>query len=182
MRMRKKHLIGAGLFVIAFLGSTLLFQPRTHPSDQDMIDYFNKHRTDFDRLVRMADEDDSVRAINPDHVILNNYGIWPKNTQEGFSNERWNEYQNVFARLSEYNVSFLHNMGDQIRIVASIDSSSLDNLEAIVIEKGYAFSIEEPAPLVSSLDEMGFESEGTYFRRIDKHWYLYHEWGISKPE
>ena len=182
MGIPKKHLIGAGLFVVAFLASTLLFQPPLHPSDQEMIDYFNKHRTDFDRLVYMAEEDDSVRRIYPHSVMLNDFRMWPDNTQEGFSNERFNQYRSVFAQLSEYGINMLYHIGDQIQIPGSIASSELDNLESIVVVKGYVYSVKEPALLVSSLDEMGFDSEGTYYRRINDRWYLYHRWAISKPE
>ena len=180
--MRKRHLIGAGFFVIAFLGSTLLYDPRPHPSDEALINYFNNHRSDFDRLVSMALEDSSVRAIYSESVMLDDYKVWPATTSEGFSSDRWNEYRSVFARLSKYKIDCLTKKRDRIHIIASGDSSPLPGLDTIVIVKGYVYAVEEPAPLVSSLDEMGFDSTGTFFRRIDQHWYLYHEWGISKPE
>jgi hypothetical protein len=181
--MRKVHLIGAGLFVIAFWGSTLLCDSRPpHPTDKALTDYFNKHRTDFDRLVTMALEDGSLRAIYADEVMLSDYRIWPTRTAEGFSTGRWNEYQVLFARLSEYDIDSINKQSDQIQFTASIGVSPLDDLEDVVITKGYAYSVKEPAPLVGSLDEMGFDSVGTHYLRIGQYWYLYHDHGISKPE
>jgi hypothetical protein len=130
----------------------------------------------------MALEDSSVRAIYSESVMLDDYKVWPATTSEGFSSDRWNGYRSVFARLSKYKIDCLTKKRDRIHIIASGDSSPLPGLDAIVIVKGYVYAVEEPAPLVSSLDEMGFDSTGTFFRRIDQHWYLYHEWGISKPE
>ncbi|MBK7706953.1 MAG: hypothetical protein IPJ30_14615 [Acidobacteria bacterium] len=73
--------------------------------------------------------------------------------------------------------------GDILKFAsASIGVSDIDEQESIVISKGYAHSLKEPSPLVDSLDEMGFESRGTFYKRIDEHWYLFHDWGVSKPE
>ena len=180
--MRNKHLIGSGVFIIAFLGWALLYHPRPHPSDQTLIDYFNAHRCDFERLANMAREDDSVLAIYRDEVMLTNYEMWPTRTLEGFSHPRWNEYKSVFARLSELKINILNKKSDQIRLAASVDVSSLDERFATVITKGYAYSVKELPTLVDSLDEMGFDSEGTYYKKIDRHWYLYHEWSVNKPE
>lgn len=130
----------------------------------------------------MALEDTSLLAIYPEQAMFTGYALWPKTAVEGFSNERWQEYQSVFARLSEYEIKFINKDGNRIHITASIGVRPLDDLEAIVLDKGYAYSLTEPAPLVSSLDEMGFESRGVYYRKISDHWYLYHEWGLSKPE
>ena len=180
--MRNKHVIGAGVFLIAFLGSALLYHLRPHPSDQALIDYFHAHRTDFDALVNMAREDYSVRAIYSDQVMLDDFEIWPTSTLEGFSTARLNEYNSVFARLSKYEINSVRKESDQIRLAVSVNVSSFDERNAMTTTKGYAYSVKEPIWLVSSLDEMGFESEGTYYKKINQHWYLYHEWGINTPE
>ena len=57
-----------------------------------------------------------------------------------------------------------------------------DSYEYIVSEKGYAYSPTDPPGLVESLNGMGFESKGTFYKGIADHWYLYHEWGVGKPE
>ena len=181
--MRKKHVIGAAVFVAAVLGWALLYDPdTTHPSDQEMIEYFNSHRTDFDRLVNMAFEDRNVMSIYPRSVLLEHYGVWPTTTTEGFSYQRWEEYKRAFARFDKFRINSLDKELEMVQIPASVRVSPLDDLESIVIEKGYAFTARAPVRLVNSLDGMNFERKGTYYRQINEHWFLYHEWGISKPE
>jgi hypothetical protein len=75
--MRRKHAIGIALFLVITSGWALLYRSDPHPSDRALIDYFHSHKLDFDRLVSMANEDSSVRAIYPDQVILEGYRIWP---------------------------------------------------------------------------------------------------------
>lgn len=130
----------------------------------------------------MANEDSGVRAIYPNQVILEGYRIWPKDTAEGFTRQRWIEYQRVFSKLKEYDIKGFSKDSHIIHIVASIGVSDLDDYESIVITKGYAYSPEDPPALVESLDNMGFNSRGTYYKKIGENWYLYHDWGISKPE
>ena len=57
-----------------------------------------------------------------------------------------------------------------------------DSYEYIVSEKGYVYSLTEPPGFVASLNGMGFESKGTFYKKIADHWYLYHKWGVGKPE
>jgi hypothetical protein len=180
--MRRNHLIGIGLFLAISLSWALLYSPNPHPSDEALIEYFQKHQLDFDRLVSMANEDSGVRAIYPDQVMLEGYKIWPKGTEEGFTKQRWSEYQRLFAKLEEYDIAGFSKDSNMIQISASIGVSDLDDYESIVITKGYAYSLKEPSALVGSLDNMGFNSRGTYYKKIGGHWYLYHDWGISKPE
>jgi len=113
--------------------------------------------------------------------MLINYKIWPKDTEEGFTKQRWSEYQNVFAKLKEYHVN-IFTKASGVHISVSSDFSDTDDYGSIMIEKGYAYSLVEPAPLVESLDNMGFDNKGTYYRKIDEHWYLYHEWSVDEPE
>lgn len=180
--MRRKHFTGMALFMAITCAWVLLYRPDPHPSDEALIDYFQKHRLDFAKLVSMAHEDSEVRAIYPDYVMLEGYRIWPKNTEEGFTRRRRSEYQELFSKLKDYDIDGLSKDSKIIRIAASTGVSDLDGYESVVITKGYAYSPEDPHALVESLDDMGFNSRGTYYKKIGQDWYLYHDWGISKPE
>ena len=144
--MRKQHLIGAALFLIAFFGWTILYEPALHPSDQQMIEYFNDHRSDFEHLASIAVEDTYTK-------------------------------QSILREIK-----WVTMRSGRVKMSSSVVVSPQDDLEAIIIEKGYMYSLTEPTPLVDSLDAMNFDSRGTHYRRISEHWYLYHEWGVSKPE
>jgi len=180
--MRRKHFIGVGFFLAITFGWSLLYHPSLHPSDGALVEYFQEHQPDFDKLVGMANEDSGVRAIYPSLVVLKGYKIWPNDTAEGFTQQRWGEYQSLFANLEAYDIGGFSKDSNIIHITASRGVSDLDDYESIVITKGYAYSPEEPSPLVESLDGMGFDSRGTYYKKIGERWYLYHDWGISKPE
>jgi hypothetical protein len=180
--MRRKHAIGIALFLVITSGWALLYRSDPHPSDRALIDYFHSHKLDFDRLVSMANEDSSVRAIYPDQVILEGYRIWPENTAEGFTRQRWSEYQGIFSRLNKYGINSFSRDSHTIHITASTGVSGLDDYESVVITKGYAYIPDAPPSLVESLDNMGFDSRGTHYKKIGENWYLYHDWGISKPE
>ncbi|MFL6212056.1 MAG: hypothetical protein ACJ74W_24625 [Pyrinomonadaceae bacterium] len=130
----------------------------------------------------MAREDADMRAIYADQVMLANYKVWPINTGEGFTRQRWGEYQSLFAKLKGYDIDSLSKGASIIHIPASIVVSRSEDYESIVITKGYAYSLGEPVSLVESLNEMGFDSRDAYYKKIGEHWYLYHAWGVSKPE
>ena len=182
--MWRKHLFGFGLFLFVFLGFTL-FYLFNNPlaADKKLTADFVRHRANFEKLVRMANEDSGVMSVSKNYVLLNGYRSWQNDPQEGFSSKRWSEYKENFKQLGS---PFIHNIskeGDVIKISsASIAVSRIDDYESIVVSKGYAYSLKEPSPLVDSLDRMGFESNATFYKKIDEHWYLYFDSGTSKPE
>lgn len=181
--MYRKHLIGIGLSLLIFLGITSLFPYKTHISDQELIENFYSHRANFEKIARLADEDSGVQTVGKDYCALDGYEMWRKEGQEGFSTERWNEYKQLFDQLGSPYIHRISKKGTVLQIAsASVAVSEIDGYESVVISKGYAYSLNEPSPLVESLDEMGFEDKGIYYRRISENWYLYHDWGIAKPE
>lgn len=182
--MWRKHLLGisfAFLIILVFSIVYLFNNPLT--SDKKLTENFYNHQANFERLVKMADEDKNVMSVYKDSVALNGYYYWRDDSQEGFSSNRWNEYKKLFKELG---VPFIHRVSKSDGIIqissASIAVSDIDDYERIVISKGYAYSLKEPSPLVDSLDGMGFKTQGTFYKRIDKNWYLFFDGGISKPE
>lgn len=182
--MLRKHLFGICLFLFIAFGYTL-FHLFNHPlaADKKLTADFVKHRANFEKLVQMANDDTNVMSVYKDLVLLNGYKGWRNDQQDGFSSKRLNEYKEVFKLLGSPYIHNISKEGDVIKIhSASIGVSRLDDYESIVISKGYAYSLKEPSPLVDSLDGMGFETNGTFYKKIDEHWYLYFDSGISKPE
>ncbi len=181
--MWRKHLIGICFSLLIFLGCTSLFPYRPHISDRKLIENFYAHRTNFEKIARMVNEDTTVMSVGESYVSLNGYNTWRDDSQEGFSTERWNEYKELFNQLGSPYIHRISKEGDIVDIPsASVAVSRIDDYESIVISKGYAYSLKEPSPLVELLDEMGFESSGTYYKKIGENWYLYHDWGVSKSE
>lgn len=153
-----------------------------HTSDRVLIDNFRAHQQDFERLVAMAIEDDLI-GLYDNSVMLNDYKLWPANGSDRFSWQRWFEYDALFKRLGTTAQHMLTKESGVVHVPASIIATEPDgNLENRISEKGYAFSRTPLPSLEDSLDEMGIEDLGTRYKRIDEHWYLYHNCGIGKPE
>lgn len=180
--MWRKHLIGVGLLALIVFG-WIFFNPfKPLIADKKLIDYFYQHQSNFEKITKMANEDSNVKSIYEDYVLLEGYNNWKDDSQKGFSTKRWNEYKELFTQLGE-GLHYVSKEGDILKIdSASIAVKNLDGLESIVISKGYAYSLKEPSRLVDSLDEFGFETSGTYYKKIEGNWYLYFNSGVSKPE
>lgn len=48
--------------------------------------------------------------------------------------------------------------------------------------KGYAYSTQEPQPLVESLDDLKAEEYVMAYRKVKGNWYLYYRAFVEKPE
>jgi hypothetical protein len=178
-----KHLIGSLLSLLIIAGWGIFYRPNLHPSDESLIGNFQQHQGDFNWLARLTEEDASVAALNPDYVRFNDDKIWPESCDQRFSWERWMQYKDLLLRLGEYNMErFLKQSGILYLPASTVASDLNEDAEYIVIIKGYAYSPREPWPLVDSLDGMGFDHRGTFYKKIDDHWYLYHERIVAKPE
>ena len=186
--LKLKHSIGAVVFLFVLIRSVMVrkeFSPGArHPSDAALIMSFDEHRSGFDRLIKMASEDQGdLLTIYNDQVMFADYGQWPRDCDACVSSQRWNEYQTVFANLGELRPHDLSRRTGMLLILVSFCSTEPDDsYEYIVSEKGYAYSPTDPPGLVESLNGMGFESKGTFYKKIADHWYLYHEWSVGKPE
>jgi hypothetical protein len=153
-----------------------------HSSDRVLIDNFRAHRHDFDKLASMAIEDD-VKGLYAHSVMLNDYKLWPADGSDRFSWRRWYEYDALFKRLGTTAQHLLFKKSGVVHVPASIIATEPDaDYTNRVSEKGYAFSQTPLTAFDESLDGMGVDDLGTQYRRIDEHWYLYHDCGIGKPE
>ena len=183
-----KYLIVVCLSLLASLSGIITFSSKSLTSDKQLTEHFYEHQASFEEVVKMANQDSSVRSISYDHVFLNDYETWENDNQEGFSTKRWKKYKELYKQIG----LFIHSISKEKEMLkissASIAVSDkhpllIDKSESIVISKGYVYSLKEPAPLVKTLDNMGFDSnEGIYYKKIGEHWYLYFDWGVSKPE
>lgn len=186
--MLGKYLIGSCLSLLTLFGGIIFFSYKPLASDKKLTENFFKHRANFEEIVRMMNEDSNVTSIYKDFVLLDGYNNWTNDNQKGFSTKRWNEYKELFNQLGSPCIHSISKDGEMLTISsASTDISDnhpllMSELESVVISKGYVYSLKEPAPLVESLDEMGFDTNKTYYKNIGEHWYLYFDWGISKPE
>jgi hypothetical protein len=188
---RRKYLIEAAAILLIVFGSAIVHEEflADHPTDETLIASFQKHRSQFDQLALMAKRDVDVSTIYSDPVISPDYRVaftdyrsWPKRCPDCFSTERWNDYQSIFATLDDLKPFRISKTDGMLEMPVSFQSKDLDDLEYIVSEKGFAYSETEPPGLVESLNGMGVDTEGPFFKKIDGYWYLYHTRGFGKPE
>ena len=136
------------------------------PSDDQLLDWFARNRSDLERLVRMSDEDFAacgvIRVAPTFTRLVDNWG-WPRAESEwGISRDRWDEYRRVFRRAGLNDG--LNRDGErhgQIHFsrwgVGLADNSR---------ERGILFAHAEPHSIRG-------ESQTFDVRHIDGQWYLY---------
>jgi hypothetical protein len=154
-----------------------------HPSDESLIANFLEHQAAFAKLIETSREEADVLTVYSDQVMLTNYRIWPNECQHCFSAERFSRYQAAFSELRNVTPYRFSKNSRAILIPVSFCSTEPDeDYEYLISEKGYFYSPTDPAPLVESLNGMGFDTKGTFYKKITGSWYLYHEWRVGKPE
>jgi hypothetical protein len=92
-----------GLICIGVLAviSSLWWGCGPHRPDDALLEkQFSKQRRNFERLVKMMDEDSQMSRIAPDFTWRKDNLSWPRPESEwGISKQRWNDYKRMFAEV-----------------------------------------------------------------------------------
>ena len=174
--MKRKLLIGFCLSLVTLFGCQGKLT-----SDDELVNRFLKHRENFEKLVRMMNDDTKVRTVHEDYVALDDTPIWRSDDQKGFSTARWNEYKELFTQLGSPYIHRISRKGDVIEIASGsiVVHEIRDSEGPLVTSKGYSYSSKQPSPLAESLDN---PQMNPCYKRIDGNWYLYYDSGVNKPE
>lgn len=170
------HISRPFLAIAAFAtlaGSAWWAFEKQHPSDRQMRGEFARHRDDFEKLVKMSDEDRHVVSIDFDSTALDSDGSWPR-ANVGISPDRWNSYRVLFRELRiSHGLARFEDYPESVFFFASaigiVPSGSA---------KGYAYSPKPLSPVRDSLDHFRVKesNEDTFtFEEIAPHWYLFLE-------
>jgi len=147
-----------------------------HPSDAALESVFRNHQADFELLLSMSRADSKVMRIAPDFTWLVDDASWPRPEDKlGFSEERWNQYRELFRKLSLQ--SGLLTYRDQGTTYFLASSKGLVTGGS---GKGYVYSEKELIPVSSSLDDISTEtlkssSNGMVYKKIGGNWYLFYD-------
>ncbi len=166
------------LCITMLVGCDMVFDI-PHPSDDKLIKNFQKHESDFNKLISMSNEDSKVIRIADDFTRLENNWSWPRPDSEiGFSTQRWNEYRSIFIKLGLDEGIERDQVSDKTAIFLIASAKGIVNRGS---SKGYAYSEKELLPLFDSLDQNPIKREdrqrhGTLYKRIKDYWYIYYEW------
>lgn len=166
---------GLGLSVVVVLA--LAAASRPFPSDKALRARFFAHRTDFERLVTMANEDNRLTRIASDFTWLDNDVAWPRK-DVGISEERWNDYRRLFQIVSA--TKGIAKGANPNRIIFPIMSQGL---VPAGYEKGLVYSQTPLSPVLRSLDkkppdELWDGPDHTHvlvYKPVEDHWYIYYE-------
>jgi hypothetical protein len=168
----------APLVFIAMLSSALDFNTNTpFPSDAELIKNFQNNEADFERLNQMAKGDsDFVRIANNFNWTKESAAYPRPKSEKDLSEERWNEYKSLFLKLK-----LKDGIGNyQPNSVWFLPASK--GMATGGSSKGYMYLIEEPFPLVDSLDEPNFDrpefrerNSKILYKKLKDSWYLFYE-------
>ena len=144
------------------------------PSDLALRDRFRANQSDYDRLIKMSNEDSRVVVVKDNFTYLDTDASWPRK-DIGFSEERWSEYKQLFRKLGiEGGISRRRDLPNAVFVEVYGHGGVLASSS-----KGYVYS-QTPLPqLVQSLDllprDFGSSGHAIAFASLAKDWYLYRE-------
>ena len=168
--------------------SVILSLMHNHPSDKNLIAHFGKHRSDFDTLRQMLDDDPELIRVN------SNY--YDDSSQRGshkpsavLSRKRWAAYRDFFRKLQLENGIWQAQSGKYGRMVfffvstgGALDSTSAKGI-AYISEpptKRIAY-ISKPPPVSSDSLDNSFERSLLYgYKHIEGNWYVFFSYNSQR--
>ncbi len=153
------------------MGALLAFVAcgRQHPPDDEMIQNFIRHRSDFERLLEMVRADKYLQRVDDnwtDPKDPNGIGVTP---------ERIAAYRELFAKCSVPRGFEAFRRDEQILFIASAAGMATGGSS-----KSYAYRPNPPLPAetVTVIDtyKPKHRKSFTIYRRIADNWYLCYEY------
>lgn len=172
--------LAIALMVLAPAGC---FLTHNHPSDQDLIAHFGKHRSDFDTLRQMLDDDPELFRVNTTYYRDDSSQFVSHHKPSAvLSRNRWAAYRDFFRKLQLENGVWQAQSGKYGRMVfffvsigGILDSTSAKGI-AYISEpptKRIAY-ISEPPPVSSDSLDNSFERSLLYgYKHIEGNWYVF---------
>lgn len=169
----KVYIIVFALLITGGVTNCKVRPDNAHLSDFELLQNFQAHEKDFEKLASMATEDVKVVRIAHDFTWLDDNLSWPRpESQIGFSKQRWDRYRSLFNKVGlKAGINRTENDPHTIFFMASTKGLAPGGSE-----KGYAYTSKEPVNLVESLDRTyNIQNNTPIFRKIKSDWYLYYK-------
>lgn len=142
-----------------------------HPSDRRMLAEFQAHRSDFERLRAMFQEDRQLERVAPS-FFRSTGGHAPDDVRgrDAVVEDRVAAYRALFSQLGLS--SGIGGTADK-QVIEFIRSTR--GLSVSGSSKGFLYAAVPPEPVVPDLDHYRSvdDRSHTAYRHIDGHWYLY---------
>jgi len=149
-------------------------------SDDSLMKQFNKHRGDLETLVSMAETDSSMSRIADDFIERKDSAAWPRpESQWGITADRWNDYRKLFRKVGLSDGFSEDDQGDIYFITYTAGSVVSGTSKGFVYCRKIEFSKSPFLPCTEQHNSGKQESmtgDGSEYRRLAEHWYLYSDW------
>lgn len=160
------------LLLIAALGVFVTVQVLRHstpPSDQALLERFQRDRADFETLRGMLSEDADLAAVYVSGVRR----VGKKETEApeaaGISQARFKSYRTVFKRLK---LQSALREGAELRFPVDGWGFGADGWRLALV-----YRESPPSPLLANMDERpSGPGQREAFRRLETHWYAWLTW------
>jgi len=144
-----------------------LFQSN-HPEDQQLINNYAQHKTEFNQLAQMLLQETRLLVIFPDS---GNCQIEDEKLVNSAIDEKCKEYIQLFKLLG---LNWAYSGPEPIWLTASSYGLGVSGSE-----KGYVYTSQLPTldgdgTLVNNIEEAS-ELLLPYFRHVDNNWYIYYD-------
>lgn len=154
-----------------------------HPTDIGLERNFADREADFDKLLRMFDEDAGMSRITPKAMQASD-GARRPDSEVKLRKQRWQEYRALFSELGIDHgiVRASHPAWRDVSPPGAVFLvASGKGMVGGSAEKGYAYSPTEPSPLVDSLDRINIDLRDKdmvpVYKKLKGDWYLFYREG-----
>jgi hypothetical protein len=132
---------------------------------------FRSNRKDFEEIIIMSEQDKHLIRIAPDFTWLDDDLSWPR-TNIGLSMDRWDTYRRLFRQTGTPVGLLRPEGGNETFLIAYAWG-----LVTGGVDKGYVFSSERVAPILTSLDgpPTGLKRREPAFKVLEGYWYIYYQ-------
>ena len=171
----------AGFLVLGIaLLALLLLWSCSSPSDKSLAQRFNRHRSEFETLVRMLQEDADVIRIADDFTRLKDNWGWPRpESQWGVSRNRWNEYRKLFRRVG-LRAGLQKDAVGNVYFMAFTEGLALHGASKGFVYCGSVGNPDDVFLPCSEHHESGLvertPGRGSSYRRLKENWYIFEDW------
>lgn len=150
------------------------------PSDDSLMKQFNEHRGDLETLVSMAQADSAISRIADDFIWRKDSVAWPRpESQWGITADRWSDYRKLFRKVG-LSAGFSEDEEGDIYFISYTAGSVVSG-----VSKGFVYcrktGLSRNAFLPCAEQHNSGKQEsatgnGSKYRRVAEHWYLYSDW------